>query len=95
MKLADYDFSRNVGDVKSVYIVINGNVAELYLNDRTHFMTIESFEVAQSVVKVIHSHNIETKADLFKMDWNFCRNFSFIGNYVLYDEHKQALGLIG
>jgi hypothetical protein len=88
----DHDFSRNVGKVKSAYVVLTGNDAELYLNDGTHFLTVE-LKVAQSVVKVIHSHNIETKDDLFKMDCNFCRNFSFIGNYILYDDHRRALGL--
>lgn len=73
MKLADYDFSRHAGIVTTVYVVFseNGNEAYLYLKDETHFMTVER-KVAQSVVNVIHSHNIETKADLFKMDQQFC-----------------------
>lgn len=54
MKIADYDFSRNVGEVLSVYLEMNGNDADLYLNDGTHFITVE-LKVAQSVVKVIHS----------------------------------------
>jgi len=85
MKIGDADFSRNVVNVISVYLEMNGNDAELYLNDGTHFLTVE-LKVAQSVVDVIHSHNIETKDDLFKMDWNFCRNFTGIGNYVLYGD---------
>jgi hypothetical protein len=93
LKPADYDFSRHFGEIKTAYVILTGNDAELYLADRTHFLTVE-LKVAKSVVKLIHSYSIETKDDLFKKDKFFCVHLSFIGNYILYDEHKQALGLV-
>lgn len=92
MKLADYDFSRHAGDINSVYIVMNGNDVDMYLNNGIHFLTVEP-KVAQLIVKLMHSYNIRTKDDLFKMDWSFCLHLSFIGNYVLYDEHRKVLSL--